>query len=292
LISAVVPTFRGRERIERNLKSVAAALSAAAEPWEILIVDDGGGEIVAPVDGSRVVILERNRGYGPAVNAGVAAARGEHLLVLNDDVRLEESAVAILRGRFPDRTLFAAVPSIRSPLARCGDEGGKRARWEAGLIEFEEAARSDVHPTAYPVGCCFLCRRDVFLELGGFDEAFAPFLFEDVDLGYRAWRRGLATLQVPGAVCHHEGSATIGQRSMDERQRAWCRNRALFHLRNLQSPRLRAASLGALAALLLFDGRAAVRDGVAAGLAEFNRLGRRAAAGASDGAILARMGDS
>ena len=87
----------------------------------------------------------------------------------------------------------------------------------AGLIEIEEAPSEEPHPTFYPVGCCYLCRRAAFLGLGGYDDVFAPFFWEDVDLGYRAWRRGLASVHDPRAVCHHEGSATIGQRPMSER---------------------------------------------------------------------------
>jgi len=141
--------------------------------------------------------------------------------------------------------VFAVAPTIRSPLAGCGDEGGKSAAVKAGLIQIEEAPSPEPHPTFYPVGCCYLCRRATFLELGGYDDLYAPFFWEDVDLGYRAWRRGLASWHLPAAVCHHEGSATIGQRPMAERLAAWHRGGALFHLRNLQDRRLRAASFGA-----------------------------------------------
>jgi GT2 family glycosyltransferase len=235
----------------------------------------------------RVLQLAQSRGYGPAVNAGAAAASGDQLLVLNDDVRLEESAVRVLREALPPDGVFAVAPRIISPLAREGDEGGKSATLRAGLIEIEEAPSSETHPTFYPVGCCYLCHRQSFLDLGGYDDVYAPFFWEDVDLGYRAWRRGLASLHVPSAVCHHEGSATIGERPMDERQRAWHRNWALFHLRNIQSPRLRAASLGAWAACALFENRRPVLDGLVEALDRYRAAGRRPAGGRSDEEILA-----
>ena len=290
MISAVVPTWGGRARLERNLGSVAASLEATAETWEIVVVDDGGalGDLPGP---ARVVALPENRGYGPAVNAGAAAARGEYLLVLNDDVRLEPGTVRALRAPFPDATLFASVPKVRSPLAACGDEGGKTGRFEAGLIEIREVAAERTHPTLYPVGCCYLCPRAAFLDLDGYDDAFAPFFWEDVDLGYRAWARGLRTIHVPEAACDHEGSATLKERrTLEERERISFRNRVLFHLRNLRDPERRAASLGAWAAFALFETRAERLEGLSEAFALDAAQPRRRGRGPSDAAILERVG--
>jgi GT2 family glycosyltransferase len=289
MISAVVPTAGARARLERHLPGVCASLAASGQAWEVLVVDDGGGLDSVPSP-ARLVSRPRSEGYGPAVNAGVAAAAGDLLLVLNDDVELEPSTVRLLRhALLAEGGVFAVAPRIVSPLARCGDEGGKSATLRAGLLEIEEAPAQAPHPTLYPVGCCFLCRRQAFLDLGGYDDLYAPFFWEDVDLGYRAWRRGLASLHVPEARCHHEGSATIATRPMAERQRAFHRGGALFHLRNLQRPALRAAALGAWAAQALFDDRPAVREGLAEALARFAREGRRRPEGLSDEEILARV---
>jgi GT2 family glycosyltransferase len=287
MISALVPTRGGDARLERNLPSLFRALEASDDAWEVLVLDDGQELRRAP-DGVRLLSFSQPRGYGPAVNGGAAAAAGTHLLILNDDVRLEQGAVAALRGALPSEGVFATVPRILSPLARCGDESGKRAFFRAGMIELEEQADPDSRPTLYPVGCCYLCPKEAFLALGGYDEVYAPFFWEDVDLGYRAWRRGLASLRVPTAVCHHEGSATIGRRSIEERQRAWHGNWALFHMRNVQDPRWRASSLGALAAYALFDERLPVLEGMAEAVDRFLRAGPRRDRGLTDAQILAR----
>jgi GT2 family glycosyltransferase len=290
MISAVIPTCRGQARLERNLGSVAASLQAAGEAWEIVVVDDGGGELGELPAPARIVALPENRGYGPAVNAGAAAAGGDYLLVLNDDVRLQPETVAPLRARFPDPTLFATVPSIRSPLAACGDEGGKAGRFDAGLLEIQEVSAEGPHPTLYPVGCCFLCPRPAFLDLEGYDDAFAPFFWEDVDLGYRAWAHGLRTLHLPEAVCDHEGSATLSERrTLDERERISFRNRVLFHLRNLRDPQRRAASLGAWTAFALFETRPERLEGLAQAFARDAAAPRRRGRGPSDAAILDRV---
>jgi GT2 family glycosyltransferase len=286
VISAIVPTFRGQARLDRNLGSVVAALQATGQPWEIVIVDDGGGGIRWDEPGVRLCALPDNQGYGPAVNQGVREAQGEHLLVLNDDVRLERECVVRLLRYFPDPELFAVVPAILSPLSRCGDEGGKAGVWTAGLVEIQETVSATVHPTLFAVGCCFLCRRSDWSALGGYDAVYAPFLWEDVDLSFRAWRRGLRVLHAPEAVCHHEGSATLReQRTLPDRDRIHFRNRVLFHLRNLRDPGKRAEAFGALTAVALFDAHAPRLEGLREALA----VPRAAAVGAPDeDAILER----
>jgi GT2 family glycosyltransferase len=289
VISAVVPTYHGAERLARNLASVVASLAAGGEAWEVVVVDDGGGGDLDLPAGARLVTLAANQGYGPAVNAGARAARGDYLLVLNDDVRLDPKCVKRLRSHFPDPSLFAVVPAIRSGLAACGDEGGKAGVWRAGMIEIEEVAADREHTTLYPVGCCYLAPRSAFLALGGYDDAFAPFFFEDTDLGYRAWCSGLRILHVPSAVCDHEGSATLReQRSFELRERVFHRNRILFHLRNLREPRLRAECLGACAALALFEAQAPRRAGLAEALEPARQVGRLRAEGLSDEEVLSR----
>lgn len=289
MISAIVPTYRGAGRLTRNLPSVCRSLEASGQAWEVLVVDDGGGALPALPTGARVVAMTENRGYGPAVNAGAAAARGEQLLILNDDVRLEPGTVTSLARHLCRDGVFAVVPRIRSPLTQCGDEGGKAGVLRAGLIEILESPSEVPHPTLYPVGCCSLCRADVFRALGGYDDVFAPFFWEDVDLGFRAWRRGFASLHAPDAACDHEGSATLSeQRSHAERERIEFRNRVLFHLRNRQGRAERAASLGALAAFALFEGRPARQAGLAEALARYATAPARPVEGLSDAEVLAR----
>jgi GT2 family glycosyltransferase len=289
MISAIVPTRRGAARLARCLPGVIDALARCGDDHEVVVVDDGGGGLGELPAGVRLLSLPESRGYGPAVNAGVEAARGDRLLILNDDVELLPDTVRVLREHLAPPA-FAVVPAILSPLSACGDEGGKAGVFEAGVIEIRETMARESHGTLYPVGCCVLCERSGFLELGGYDAAFAPFFWEDVDLGYRAWRRGMSVLHVPEASCRHAGSATLReQHSSEERERIFFRHRVLFHLRNLQDPALRARNLGAWAAFALFDGNAPRRQGLEEALERFGRIGRRPGEGLTDAEILARV---
>ena len=145
-------------------------------------------------------------------------------------------------------------------------------------------------PAFYPVGCCYLSLRRAFLELGGYDDLFAPFLWEYVDLGYRAWRRGLRILHDPEAVCHHEGSTTLKERhSPEARERLSFRNRVLFHLKNVRDAGRRAEVFGALAAYALFETLESRRLGLADAVARAPGASGDADDGLDDAAILERI---
>ncbi len=288
MISAVIPTLGGAARLARNLPSVVASLREAGDS-EVVVVNDGGPPLGELPEAVRVIRRQETGGYGVAVGDGVREARGQYLLILNDDVRLEHDCVGRLMKCFPDSTLFAVVPAIRSPLSRCDDEGGKRGVWRAGFIEIEDVAASDTQPALYPVGCCVLCRREEFLRLGGFADVYAPFFFEDVELGFRAWRRGLEVRHVPEAIAHHEGSATLGERhSKEYRAEISFRNRVLFHLRNVEDPALRAENVGALLATALLEPEQPRLRGLASALERYAGLTAGGADGLSTEEILRR----
>ncbi len=279
MISAVVPT-RGGDAFGRVLGPLLTSLDASGEDWELVVVDRSGGRTIELDGPVAVVPVDEDRGYGAAVNQGVWRARGEYVLVASDEVRLEAACVRVLRGQLPAAGLFAVVPRIASGLAACGDEGGRSARFGAGLLELAEAPSDTAQPTLYPAAACFLCPRPAFLAIGGFDEAYLAGPWQDVDLGYRAWRRGHRVLHVPEAECRREAEP-------EPAADALC-NRALFHLRNLQDAGLRERAVGALTALALF-GTPGERASVAQALSRHDGAAP-AEDGLSDVEILERAG--
>src|SRR5579862_8458177 len=93
-VSAVVVSFNSRQHLERCLASVLDSVE------EIVVVDsgsaDGSAELVRSSFPSARVLEVENRGFGAAMNAGVALSNGEHLLLLNADTWAAEGAVANL----------------------------------------------------------------------------------------------------------------------------------------------------------------------------------------------------
>lgn len=76
--------------------------------------------------------------------------------------------------------------------------------------------------------------REKFIQLGGFDELFSPFYYEDADLSYRAWKRGYRVYYEPESIVYHEHQATIGNSfSKSYIDFVLKRNRLIFMWKNL-----------------------------------------------------------
>lgn len=241
-ISAVVANYAGDEVLAECLESVA---TQTRRPLEVLVLDAGAtariGEIAAAA-GART-LPRPNRGLGYLYNEGARAARGELLLLLNNDVVLdarclERLAVELVRSP----TLFAADPTQLGP-------GGSLVHGRATLRRgpllrqplpgFRLDLRALVErPTATVSanGAAMLVRRSRLLELGGFDETM--FLdFEDLDLCWRAWSRGWASVHVPDAIVHHRvGVATRASDALKPRVRSSHHNLVRFALKCFPLP--------------------------------------------------------
>ncbi|MBK8180005.1 MAG: glycosyltransferase family 2 protein [Planctomycetes bacterium] len=268
-ISIVIPALAADESLEQALGSLAPELQRRAAGDQVLLVDDSGTGAVARALGPwgpAVELLEmpRNSGFGRALGAGIAAARHGLVFAMNSDVRVRpgfaEPLLSALDGA-PGERVFAAVPRI---LLR-GEEGrveslvslrleGGIARAAQPLLEEAHFRRADEAWLAqnrnvpFPIGGACLLRRELFLDLGGFDPAFEPFYLEDLDLGWRAWRAGWCTRYVGAAVVEHRHRATIGARVPEQVVlQAIERNRLLFTWKHLDDPVLLEEHLRQLA---------------------------------------------
>jgi GT2 family glycosyltransferase len=255
-VSIVIPTWNGRPLLEKFLPSVIDAASryaVSSAAVEIVIVDDGG------TDGSdvwtreraascavpmRLVRQEVNRGFGHACNAGVRAAAHPLVFLLNNDVYVEADAIAPLAGRFDDDAARVFAVHCRVIDFATGDEvgTGKIGGFARGFLRVH---RSYVTrgPLAGPLYSMFasggsaLFTRQGFLELGGFDPLFAPFYLEDVELSYRAWKRGWTVRYEPRSVVRHQFSSTIAPTAGGLVSRVSQRNRLILHWIHLHDRR-------------------------------------------------------
>lgn len=250
-VSIVIPTWNGRQLLERFLPSVEDSARnyrrVSSADVELVVVDDGStDDSVEWLTGRartsdvpmRVIALDRNRGFALACNNGVTAARHPLVLLLNNDVALDAGAIAPLVSRFDRRDqsapLFAAHCRVVDFDTNATSGTGQLGRFRRGFIRVHDAYEpagdeARLWPSIFASGGTSMFHRERFLELGGFDPLFAPFYYEDVELSYRAWKRGLTVAYVPESLARHRFSSTIGTQPQQRIRRISQRNRLFLH---------------------------------------------------------------
>jgi hypothetical protein len=220
LVSAVVLNYKTPQEAVRCVRALRT--QTIADKLEIIVVDnhsenDSIGVLrVRLRDEPNVIILETpcNLGYGQGNMIGVRRASGTYLFIINPDNELEprglEQMIAAMEADpsigiiapllvHPDGTVrdsarrFPTPADIlikRTPLRSLFPE---RVRHYLRADEAIPAAPRDVDWVA---GACFLTRRDLFSQLGGFDPRFFLF-FEDTDLCRRMWKAGKRVVHLP-----------------------------------------------------------------------------------------------
>jgi GT2 family glycosyltransferase/glycosyltransferase involved in cell wall biosynthesis len=241
--SVVIANWNGRDLLARYLPSVIAAL-AGNPANEIIVVDNGSTDgsaayVRAEFPHVKLVALDRNLGFGGGSNAGFREAKNDIVVLLNNDMRVEPDFLAPLLEGFSDPAVFAVSCQIffKDPEKIREETGLTQGWWQDGALRVRhraDPAVTGLFPCFYGGGGSCAFDRRKFHELGGFDELFAPFYFEDTDLGYMAWKRGWKVLYQARSVVHHEHRGTIGKTyDGDFIQGVVKRNALLFAWKNI-----------------------------------------------------------
>lgn len=218
--SVIIPTYNG----ERLLIPCLEALRAQEYPrgrWEIIVVDDASRDgtlarLASDYPEARVVALPTNRGLAAACNAGAAVARGEALVMLNNDTEVEPGWLAALLQPLAADPMVGAVAAKmllfdrRDILHSAGDLYGRdgiprnRGVWERDVGQYDASTR-----VFGGCGGAVAYRRAAWEEAGGFDEQLFMYL-EDVDLAWRLRLLGWEARFAPQARVYHHLSASGG----------------------------------------------------------------------------------
>jgi GT2 family glycosyltransferase len=218
LVSVIIPNLNGAQHLQVCLASLRSQTYA---PVEVIVADNGSTDgslalVARDFPEVRVLALGENRGFTGACNAGMRAARGEAVILLNNDTEadahwLEEVMLAF--RRHPDAGIVASKMLLfdrRDTFHTAGDfyrlNGipGNRGVWQRdeGQYDHEEYVFSaNGGSAAY--------RRVMLDQVGLLDEEFF-YSCEDLDLAWRAQLAGWRCIYAPRAIVYHKLSATGG----------------------------------------------------------------------------------
>ena len=273
-VSIVIPSWNGLGLLQRFFPSVLAAArrysTQSDAPTEIIVVDDGStdetagwlgaqgfqegsgletgrqGDRETARTGLRFARNERNLGFGETCNRGFELAARPLVFLLNNDVEVDVDCIVPLVENFEDDSVFAAHCRVFEfdSGRECGT--GKVGSFSRGFIRVHRSytisqSRDESGAALYSMfagGGSAMFDRRKFLEIGGFEPLLSPYYWEDVELSYRAWKRGYSILYEPRSVTRHLISSTIGKLKRRRVRQIEQRNRLVFHWINLHDKRM------------------------------------------------------
>jgi N-acetylglucosaminyl-diphospho-decaprenol L-rhamnosyltransferase len=263
-----IPHFNGFARLETALLS----LREQTRPIGVVVVDNGSSDGSPELLRERfpdvgLVELERNLGFGSALNRAIAERPADPVLLLNNDVECEPRFVdAMLEAADGGAEMVAGV-LLQEAAPELIDSAGVIA--DRTLMGFDYlhgeplAALEGAAPPLGPTGGAALYRLDAFRAVGGFDERIFLY-YEDLDLALRLRAAGARCALAPAARAIHAYSASSGAASgFKYAHSGWSRGYMLRRYGMLSSPR---QALRVLAAEGTLCAGQLLRDRTAAGL--------------------------
>lgn len=213
-VSIVVPAFNQCRMTLHCLRSLLA--HPQSTPFEVILADDCSTDATSTIE-QRVsgLILSRpqeNRGFVRNCNLAAEQARGDYLLLLNNDTEVTpgwlDALVEVL-----DRDPLAGVvgPRLLFANGKLQEAGGivwsDASGWNFGRMDDPDKPQySYLKRCDYVSGACLLVRTSLWQDLGGFDERYVPAYYEDTDLCFAARSAGYSVFMQPQSqVIHFEG---------------------------------------------------------------------------------------
>ena len=226
-VDVIIPVYRG---LRATLDCLATVMHTVAAPNRIVVVNDASPEpeLVAALSelaahgGIEMIATgppgSPNRGFPAAVNAGLRAAAGHHVILLNSDTLVAPGWLEMLRDAACSHTDIGTATPLSNEASifsypKC--DGGNAAPDRAGtgalaaLAAAANAGRLVDVPTAH--GFCMFIRADCLAETGLFDDAtFAQGYGEENDFSERARALGWRHVAVPAVYVAHLGGVSFG----------------------------------------------------------------------------------
>jgi glycosyltransferase involved in cell wall biosynthesis/predicted Zn-dependent protease len=219
-------------QLDCTRQCLESLLLRTRRPYELILVDNGSSDgTPAYLDAlrqrsgpERVVLLrnEQNVGFAGGCNQGLAAAAGEFLVLLNNDVILTDGwldgLVRWALHEWPKNGLVGAVTNWAGPPQEIPTDYRTIPEMEAFAAARRRQFSGQALEAERLVGFCLLLRRDVLDRVGVLDERFSLGYFEDDDLSVRVGRAGYRLVVAQEVFIHHYGGRTFAGLGLDAHQ--------------------------------------------------------------------------
>jgi len=185
-ISIIIPAYNSRKFIRKCLEALA---DSTYKSFEMIVIDDASIDNTVQIAremGSIVLKLDSQSGPAVARNYGAENAKGEILLFIDSDVLVKRDTLELIASAFIDNPGISAVFGSYDDAPEAPDFISQYRN----LLHHYVHQKSNTDATTFWAGCGAV-RKDIFLELKGFDhKKFAEPSIEDIEFGYRLRENG------------------------------------------------------------------------------------------------------
>jgi len=242
-ITLVITNWNGKDLLRECLPSILKAVAFDSKRfYEIMVVDD------CSTDDSLKFLEEEfpnvnrvktpvNMGFQKANNYGIKKSDSRLVMPMNNDIKLDEDALFHLAEHFEQGNVFSVSGKFFGFDGKTFLYGNRGGYFKNGHFYLYEKEPDDNSQTLFACGGAFMVDRKRYLELGGFDTIYHPLYYEEIDLSYRALKRGWEVCYEPKSIGYHKVQSTI---TKQEKKRSIelisARNNYLFVWKNILDP--------------------------------------------------------
>ena len=239
-ITLIITNWNGRELLRECLPSILKSVAYDKKrSYEIMVVDDCSSDdslevLAREFPTVRAEKTPVNYGFHGANNFGAGLARSRLIMPMNNDIKLDEDALYHLAEHFAGKDTFSVSGKFYTFDGTTFLYGNRGGYFRNGHFYLYEKGPDDSSQTLFACGGAFMVDRDRYLKLGGFDPVYHPLYYEEIDLSYRALKRGWQVLYETKSVAYHKVQSTITRQEKKRRiGLISARNNYLFVWKNI-----------------------------------------------------------
>jgi GT2 family glycosyltransferase len=239
-ITLIVTNWNGKDLLRECLPTLIKSVEYdSSRSYEIMVIDDCSSDNSLEVlkqefPTIRAEKTPQNLGFQGANNYATKLSKSLLVMPINNDIKLHEKALYYLAESFENSDTFAVSGQIFDFDEKTFLYGNRGGYFDKGHFYLYEKLPEDETQTLFACGGAFMVNRKRYLELGGFDSLYHPLYYEEIDLSYRALKRGWSVIYEPNSIAYHKVQATITKQNKKKRI-GWisARNNYLFVWKNI-----------------------------------------------------------
>jgi len=239
-ITLIITNWNGSNLLRECLPTVLEAVRFDRHHcYEVMVIDDCSndnslGILADEFPEVRTEQTPQNLGFQEANNYAVKLAESKIVMPMNNDIKLDPKALHYLAQYFDNKDIFAVSGKIFAFDQTTFLYGNRGGYFQKGHFHLYEKPPEDDSQTLFACGGAFMVNRQKYLDLGGFDSMYHPLYYEEIDLSYRALKRGWKVHYEPQSIAYHKVQATITRQEKLRRiSLISARNNYLFVWKNI-----------------------------------------------------------